>query len=262
MRADKGHIGGALSCTDILVALFYGDVFAFKPDQTTGAVRDRFILSKGHSSVALYAILGDIGYFPQSELDTYGLPGSRFGGHPTRDIPGVEVDSGSLGQGLGIGAGLALSNKLDNNNAVTAVLLGDGECCEGSVWEAAMFAARHQLGNLLAIVDKNNQCVTDVLADCVQIDPLAEKWRAFGWETLTIDGHSLEALISAFKAFREKPSNQPTMLIADTVKGKGISFMEGVIKWHHSVPRGTQLEQARRELEVQMTTEGVDNHAV
>lgn len=248
VSAGKGHIGGALSCTDILVALYYGGALRFKTTERNWGGRDRFILSKGHSCAALYAILADFGYFPLSELSNYQKEGCILGGHPDRKIPGIEADTGSLGHGLGIGAGLALSAKIDKKDFMTVVLLGDGECYEGSVWEAAGFASHHKLNNLVGIVDKNGLCSTDFIKDCVEVEPLEDKWKAFGWEVITINGHSFEELISAFSKFYPRKSNRPLMIIANTVKGKGISFMEGNPDWHHAIPEGEQIETARKEL--------------
>jgi transketolase len=179
--ANKGHIGGALSCADILVSLFYGGILRFNAKDPKWPDRDRFIVSKGHSGIALYVILADLGFFPTAELSSFCKNNSMLGGHPDRRTPGVEADTGSLGHGLGIGAGMALSAKMDNKDFNTIALLGDGECHEGSVWEAALFAGHHGLNNLTAIVDRNQQCVTDFTEDCVRLDPFADKWRAFGW---------------------------------------------------------------------------------
>lgn len=247
--AGKGHIGGALSCTDILAAIYYGGILRFEPSKPGWEKRDRFILSKGHACSALYAILSDLGYFPSSELRNYQGEGSILGGHPNKRIPGIEADTGSLGHGLGIGAGLALSAKLDKKDFMTIVLLGDGECHEGTIWEAAMFAAHHKLSNLFVIIDNNSLCSTDFTKNCLVIEPLEYKWKAFGWDVMVIDGHSFAEILSAFSDFRSRKSDKPLMIIAKTVKGKGISFMEGNPDWHHAVPNQEQLEIARKELE-------------
>lgn len=247
VSAHKGHIGGAFSCTDILVTLYYGSILRFNPKNPNWNKRDRFILSKGHSGVALYAVLADLGFFPRSELRLF-CQNSLLGGHPDSKIPGVEVDTGSLGHGLGIASGLALSAKLDKKDHMVVVLLGDGECYEGSVWEAAIFAAHHKLNNIVAIIDRNHQCVTDFTENCNSLEPLFNKWESFGWNVKTIDGHSFEELLSVFEDFRSCKSPKPLMIIAHTVKGKGVSFMEGKIAWHHSIPSGENLELARKEL--------------
>jgi len=163
-------------------------------------------------------------------------------------IPGIEVSTGSLGHGLGIAVGLALCAKMDQKNYLAVVLLGDGECYEGSVWEAAMFAAHHELNNLVAIVDRNRQITLDYTEDCNRLDPFDEKWRSFGWHVIAVDGHSFEELLGAFKDIRQRQSRQPLMVIAKTVKGKGVSFMEGDLHWHHNLPTGEELEFARKQL--------------
>ena len=246
--AQKGHIGGAFSCTDIIVALYYGDILKYCQKDPDWDGRDRFILSKGHSCEALYAVLADVGYFSIDELHNYQKKGCCLGGHPDRSIPGVEADTGSLGHGLGIGAGLALSARLDDKDFFTFVLMGDGECCEGAVWEAGMFAAKHNLNNIVGIIDNNGLCVTDRLENCTALDPLDEKWRSFGWDVKEVDGHSMEAMMSVFSQVRIRDSHKPLMIIARTVKGKGVSFMENNTDWHHGVPKGEVLEKARMEL--------------
>lgn len=248
VSANKGHIGGAFSCTDILVTLYYGGILRCDPNDPDWSGRDRFILSKGHSCVALYAILADLGFFSISELNSFCQKGSMLGGHPDRNIPGIEADTGSLGHGLGIAAGLALSAKIDKKDFMSVVLLGDGECYEGSVWESAMFAEHHQLSNLIAIVDRNQQGVTDFTEDCNRLEPFADKWRAFDWDVKTINGHSFGELLDTFKDFRCRRSVRPLVIIASTIKGKGVSFMEGKLQWHHSVPTGENLRIAREEL--------------
>ncbi|MBU1862107.1 MAG: transketolase [Candidatus Omnitrophica bacterium] len=248
VSSGKGHIGGAFSCTDILVALYYGGFLHIDPKKPDWKERDRFILSKGHSGVVLYALLSDLGFFSQSELKSFCQNGSMLGGHPDKRIPGVEADTGSLGHGLGIGAGLALSGKMDNKSFITVVMLGDGECYEGSVWEAAMFAGHHGLGKLIAVIDRNQHCVTDCTEDCNRLEPLKDKWLSFGWDVATIDGHSFKEIVSTLKNIHDRPSDRPLAIIAHTVKGKGVSFMEGTIKWHHGIPTEQELAIARKEL--------------
>lgn len=248
VSAGKGHIGGAFSCTDILVTLYYSGILRFDPSNPEWEKRDRFILSKGHSVAALYAILSDLGYFSVSELKNYQKEFSVLSGHPHRKIPGIEADTGSLGHGLGIAAGLALSAKMDKKDFLTFVLIGDGECYEGSVWEAAMFAGHHKLDNLVGILDKNGICSTDFIEDCLQTEPLAEKWSAFGWEVINVNGHSFDEMQPLFGSLRIRKSKRPLMVIAETVKGRGVSFMENNPNWHHTVPNPAQLEMARKEL--------------
>lgn len=246
--ARKGHVGGAFSCLDILVALYYGGVLSYDPKRPSWEGRDRFILSKGHSGTALFAVLAELGILDQGALSGYGQNGGILGGHPDRSIPGIEADTGSLGHGLGIGAGMALAAKMSGAPWRVFVLVGDGECHEGSVWESLVFAARHRLDNLTLIVDRNRQCVLDYTEDCAPLDPLTARLASFGWEVREVDGHSFDALGTAFGA----PDGQrPLAVVANTVKGKGVSYMEGVLKWHHSVPGSTELETARLELAAQ-----------
>lgn len=246
--ANKGHIGGAFSCTDILVALYYGRVLRVNPANPRWPERDRFILSKGHSAAALYAVLADLGFFPKEMVKTYCREGSLLGGHPDRRLPGIETDTGSLGHGLGIGAGMALAAKMKAEDHRVFVLVGDGECCEGSVWEAFVFASHHRLDNLTVIVDRNRQCVLDFTEDCSPLDPLRGRLEAFGWEAREVDGHSFGDLLEALGGGSSLVENRPLAVIANTLKGKGVSFMEGRLKWHHAVPSGAELIQARKEL--------------
>jgi transketolase len=248
VAANKGHIGGALSCSDILVALYYGGGLRVDPANPDWPGRDRFILSKGHSASALFAILADLGFFEKATLNTYCKNGTRLGGHPDRRVPGIETDTGSLGHGLGIGVGMALSAKMNGENHRVVVLLGDGECCEGSVWEALVFASHHQLENLTVVIDRNRQCVLDFTEDCSPLNPLPFRLEAFGWETREVNGHSFEELLTAIDSMSARGSKKPLAIVANTIKGKGVSFMEGRIKWHHSVPSGEELVQSRREL--------------
>jgi transketolase len=248
MGAGKGHIGGSLSCVEILVALYHGGVLRVDPARPDWSGRDRFVYSKGHACESLYAVLADVGFFPRELLRTYGRSGSPLGSHVDRRIPGVEVSTGSLGHGLGIGAGLAHAAKLDGRDTITVVLLGDGECYEGSVWEAAMFAAHHRLDTLVAIVDRNRQITLEYTEECLKLEPFADKWAACGWQTRQIDGHETDEIRRALGDVRHRGSGRPLVVIADTIKGKGISFMEGVVGWHHGVPRGADVETARREL--------------
>lgn len=249
VAAGKGHIGGAFSCTDILVALYHGGILRFDPLKPDWEERDRFLLSKGHSGIALYAVLADLGFFDVQELASFGKDGTRLGGHPDRRIPGIEADTGSLGHGLGIGAGLALRAKMDGMDYATVVLLGDGECYEGSVWEAFLFAAHHELNNLMAVIDRNQQCVLDFTEDCVRLSPLHEKLASFGWDVEEVNGHSFGDLLRVFSGLRTRYSPRPLAVVAYTTKGKGVSFMEGRIKWHHGIPDEEQFRVALRELE-------------
>jgi len=248
VEANKGHIGGNLSCTDILVALYYGGGLRVEPTNPHWEKRDRFILSKGHSAAALFAVLADLGFFEKAALNTYCKNGTMLGGHPDRHVPGIETDTGSLGHGLGIGVGMALSAKMNDEDHRVVVLLGDGECCEGSVWEGLVFASHHKLNNLTVIVDRNRQCVLDFTEDCSPLDPLISRLAAFGWEAREVNGHSFEELLDVLAGISPRISNKPLAIVANTIKGKGVSFMEGRLKWHNSVPSGQELIQARKEL--------------
>ena len=248
VAANKGHIGGSLSCTDLLVALYQGGILSVDSNDIYNPDRDRFILSKGHAIESLYAVLADMGYFPVEELQTYGKPGSRLLSHPYFKFPGIDVTTGSLGHGLGIGAGLALAAKLDGKSYKTFVLLGDGECYEGSIWEAAMFVAHHQLNQLYVIIDRNRQLTLDFTEDCIHLEPLKDKWKAFGWNVIEVDGHDIGTFIETVHNVFNLHINKPTIFIAYTVKGKGISYMENKIGWHHNVPKGDQVTIARKDL--------------
>jgi transketolase len=246
--AGKGHIGGSLSCADILVALYQGGVLRYRPGDPAWTDRDRLIFSKGHAVEALYAVLCQAGFLSLETLESYGRDGGILGGHPDRNIPGVEVSTGSLGHGVSVGAGWAIAARRQQQDFLTFVLLGDGECYEGSVWEGAQFAAHHRLANLVAIVDRNRQITVDDTEDCNAFEPFADKWRAFGWEVREVDGHSFPALLDALRDVRSRSSDRPLVVIAQTRKGKGVSFMESAVGWHHRVPKGDLLAQARREL--------------
>lgn len=249
VKAGAGHIAPSFSCTDILVALYYGGILRVDSNNPKWEARDRFILSKGQSAIAVYAILADLGFFPVSELSTFTCEGSRLGGHMEDTIPGVEAFTGSLGHGLPIGTGLASGAKIDKKDYLTVVLLGDGECHEGSVWEAAMFAAQHHLDKLIAIVDNNGLSATDFLEKYLSLAPLEDKWKSFGWDVALVDGHSFEEMIPVFNKLRQRKTSQPLAIIAKTVKGKGVSFMERNPIWHYRIPVGEELDIARKELQ-------------
>lgn len=246
--AGGGHLASSFSCAEILVSLYCGDMLRFNPKNPKWDERDRFVLSKGHAAPALYALLADAGFFPHEELNSYCKSKSLLGSHPDRIIPGVEASTGSLGHGLAIAAGMAQAAKMDDKDYMTVVLLGDGECSEGAVWESALFAHQHRLNNLIGIVDRNLLCTTDFTEGCIGLDSLADKWKAFGWRTLEINGHSFEEILGAFRDCRNNDNQQPLMIIAHTVKGKGVSFMENDPIWHTKIPSGEQIELARKEL--------------
>jgi transketolase len=245
-HANAGHTGGSLSCVDILNVL-YNRVLRMSPETFTDPNRDRYIQSKGHSVEALYVVLADRGFFPQSELETLCRYQSHFVGHPTRKVPGIEFNTGALGHGLSISVGVAIAGKLDKADYRVFVLMGDGELAEGSNWEAAMSAAHYQLDNLVAIIDHNTLQITGRTRDVCCNEPLDDKFRAFGFEARTIDGHSIEQLTDALT--RRPEAGRPLCVIANTVKGKGVSFMEDVARWHHGVPSDVEYVAAMRELD-------------
>lgn len=242
-RAKLGHVGGDFSVTDILVALFF-DVLRIDPARPDWADRDRFILSKGHCAAALYSVLALLNYIPREELGTFAQPMARLNGHPNRKIPGVEANTGPLGHGLPIGVGCAIASRLAGADWRTFVVLGDGELQEGSNWEAAMAAGHRGLSGLTAIVDRNRLQQGARTEDTNRLEPLGDKWRAFGWEVREIDGHDLDALHDALTAPR---AGAPRCVIARTIKGRGASFMEDRVEWHHKVPTQQQIAQALEE---------------
>jgi len=227
----RGHVGASLSLVEI-VRVLYDDVLSVRPTQPRWSGRDRFILSKGHGCLALYAVLADKGFFPRAELGRQCTPGALLGGHPDPHIPGVEASTGALGHGLPLGVGMALAAKMRGAAHRVFVLMGDGELDEGSIWEAALAANKHRLDNLVAIVDYNKLQSYGAIADVLPLEPLADKWRAFGFEVREVDGHDVAALRDVFARvpFAEA---RPSLLIAHTVKGKGIAFAEGDPLWHH-----------------------------
>ncbi|MBN8822639.1 MULTISPECIES: transketolase [unclassified Spirosoma] len=244
--ANAGHTGGSLSCIDILNVL-YNNVLNVSPETAKSPDRDRYIQSKGHTVEALYVVLADRGFFPESDLETLCRYKSHYIGHPTKKIAGIEQNTGSLGHGLSLSVGTAISAKLDAKPFRVFTLLGDGELPEGSNWEAALLAAQYKLDNLCAIVDKNGLQITAPTADVCSTDPLDKKFDAFGWAVREIDGHDFGQLIDAFNALPFEPG-KPSVIIAHTVKGKGVSYMENQLKWHHGVPNKEQYEQALVEL--------------
>ena len=248
-RARTSHIGSNLSAADLLAAL-YGGILRVDPSNPDWSDRDRFILSKGHATAAIYAVLAERGFFPLGWLDDYCQNGSLLPGHITRGLPGTEASTGSLGHGSPIACGIALAGKRDSRNYRVFVLLGDGECDEGSVWESVLFAPHHKLDNLIAIIDYNKIQSFGNTKDILDLNPFAEKWRAFGWAVREIDGHDLEQIEDALTSVPFE-TGRPSCIIAHTVKGKGVSFMEGKLTWHYQNPDDEQLCQALAELEVQ-----------
>lgn len=248
--AGQGHPGGDMSATDILAALYFG-VLRYDPATPNDPARDRFVMSKGHCTGALYTALAAAGYFPVEELATYLQPLSRLNGHPNRTyLPGVETNTGPLGHGLPVAVGIAVAGQIDAAGFRTFALTGDGELQEGSMWEAAMTAGHRKLGNLTAIVDRNRLQQGARTEDTVALEPLADKWRAFGWEVAEVDGHDVDALLRIFDA-PKTPRERPLCVIAHTFKGQGISFMRDQAGWHHGVPNAEQYAQAVAELEAE-----------
>lgn len=243
--ARMGHTGGSLSNADILTALYY-KVMRHDPNRPGWEERDRFIPSKGHAVESLWCVLADLGYFPREELATYGRFGTRLIGHPNNKVPGVEMNTGALGHGLSISVGMALAAKLDDRPYRVYCLMGDGEQAEGSVWEAAMAGAHYRLDNLVGIVDRNRLQISGGTEQVMGLDPLDRKWEAFGWRVVQIDGHDYDQLVRTLGTIPH--DGKPTLAIANTVKGKGVSFAENRAEWHHHVPNDAELDQAVKEL--------------
>ena len=248
-EAGSGHPGGSLSCIDILCALYFGGVLKHDPANPKWEGRDYFILAKGHAAPALYATLAHAGYFPVEELMTLRKLGTRLQGHPDCNLcPGVEVSTGSLGQGLSIACGIAAGLKLDGKDNAVFTVLGDGECEEGQVWEAAMFAAHNHLDNLVAIIDNNGLQIDGPITAVCSPEDLGRKFEAFGWDVVHLDGHDMDALVSTLGALRDVRGGKPVAVIAKTVKGKGVSIMENQVGWHGTAPKPDQVQAALAEL--------------
>ncbi len=246
-KAGSGHPGGSLSAVDLLVVLFYNKM-RHNPQQPKWQDRDRFILSKGHGCPALYAILADMGYFSVDKLETLRQFGSILQGHPCmKTTPGIEISSGSLGQGLSVGLGIALAAKLDKKDYRTYVMLGDGEIEEGQIWEAAMAASHYKAENLCAILDQNELQIDGFTHEVMSSHPISAKWRSFGWHVIEINGHDYESIIDAYNE-AEKIKERPTIIVARTIKGKGVSFMENQVDWHGKAPTKEEAEKALAEL--------------
>jgi len=248
--ARGGHVGGSLSSIEIETVLYFYvmNVDAQNPGNPD---RDRFILSKGHSVEALYAVLAAKGFIDDSLLDTYGHFNSELAGHPTKKTRGVELNSGALGHGLSVGVGLALGAKMSKKTFRTFVLMGDGEQGEGSVYEAAMSASHYRLGNLVAIIDRNTLQISGKTEQVMSLEPMRERWEAFGWEVVDVHGNDIADLMRVFDTL-DYAGDKPTLLIAHTTKGNGVSFMENGAKWHHGVPADEQYQKAIREIEERM----------
>ena len=246
-QAKAGHTGGDLSCIDILNVL-YNKVLRVSPESFNSPDRDRYVQSKGHCVEALYVVLASKGYFAEEDLNSICKYESHYIGHPTKKINGIEQNTGALGHGLPICVGMAIAANLDKKDYRVYTLLGDGELPEGSNWEAALTAAQYKLDNLCVIIDKNQLQITGPTKEVCSTDPLQQKWESFGWAVKEIDGNNIEAITAAFAALPFE-KGKPSVIIANTIKGKGVSFMENQIKWHHGVPSEEQYHQAQHELE-------------
>ncbi len=245
-KAKTGHIGGDFSVMDILITLYYKQMNV-SPEQVADPDRDRFILSKGHSVEALYAVLSDRGFFPKEDLETYSQYLSKYIGHPNNKINGIEMNSGSLGHGLSVGVGMALAGRMDKRDYRVYVVMGDGELAEGSVWEGAMAGGHYKLDNLCAVVDRNRLQISGCTEDVMAHDSQDERWGSFGWNVLHAEGNNIAALDEAFNKAKAC-KGKPTVIIADTTKGYGVSFIENQAAWHHKVPTAEEYEQAAKEL--------------
>ena len=247
-NAHAGHIGGDLSCLNVMTALYFEVMRNISPANPKNPDRDRFVLSKGHCVEALYVTLEAKGFLKSEVMDTLGKFGSILSGHPTIEVPGIEVNSGALGHGLSIGVGMAIAAKMDKKDYRTYVLMGDGEQGEGSIYEAAMAGNRYHLDNLVAIIDRNHLQISGNTEDVMPIDSIKERWSAFGWEVITMNGDSMEDIVKTFAAI-DYQNGKPHLLVSETTKGKGVSFMEGIAKWHHGVLNEEQCKTAVKEIE-------------
>jgi len=255
--AGSGHYGPSFSCMEILVSLYYG-YLRVRPSEPRWPGRDRFVMGKGHAISALYPILADLGFFPKAELDTFTALGSILGDHPDmKKVPGVDFSSGSLGHALSIGTGMADGVRMGGHDSRVVILLGDGELNEGQIWEAAGYASHRRLGNLIAIVDANKVSVDGFTAELLDFEPIQDRFAAFGWEAERLDGHDFHALRAAYRRFDERrsdPDARPTVLVADTVAGKGIDFIEGMAEWHVGYIGGVDRERAVKSIKSMFST--------
>jgi len=247
-EAHAGHIGGDLSCLNVMTALYFDVMRGISPDHVKNPDRDRFVLSKGHCVEALYVTLEAKGFLKPEVLDTLGKFGSILSGHPTIEVPGIEVNSGALGHGLPIGIGMAIAAKMDKKDYRTFVLMGDGEQGEGSIYEAAMAGSKYQLDNLVAIIDRNHLQISGNTEDVMPIDSIRERWTAFGWDVIDMNGDDMDDILKTFHAI-DYTNKKPHLIVSDTTKGKGVSFMEGIAKWHHGVLNEEQCREAVKEIE-------------
>lgn len=246
-EGKTGHIGGDMSVCDILTVLYFKQM-NISPDNIHDPDRDRFILSKGHAVEALYSVLAGKGFFPKEELKTFSKYKSKYIGHPNNKVNGIEINSGSLGHGLPVAAGMALAGKMDKRNYRVYTVMGDGELAEGSVWEGAMAASHYGLDNLCAVVDRNRLQISGSTEEVMCQDVQEERWKSFGWNVLSVNGNCVDELDQAFTKAKEY-KGKPTVIIAETIKGYGVSFMENRAGWHHRVPSPEEYERALKELE-------------
>lgn len=249
VNAGHGHISSGFSCTDVLTSLYYAGHLVHDPNNPEWEGRDRFFLSKGHGAIILYVVLADRGYFPKEELKDFSQRKGKFSIHLQKDVPGAEISAGSLGHGFGMAIGSALASKLNRELHLTYTLIGDGESYEGSIWEGAMFASQQKLNNLVAILDRNYQATLGFTENFLKLEPLREKWEAFGWRVKRIDGHDFNQIEEALADIRRRPSDKPTIVIADTIKGRGIDHLSHKPLSHGSTPKNEQeIELCRQQL--------------
>lgn len=248
IKVNQGHIASALSQCEIVISLFYGSIMNYKKGDPNFPDKDKLIISKGHSAMGIYPILADIGYFSKEELLKYGTPEGILRIYGDKSIPGIDATSGSLAQAPGIACGFAYASKLANKKTKSFIILSDGEHYEGSLWESAMFASHHKLDNLIFIVDRNKQIILGKSEDCLKLEPLDKKWESFGWNVERVNGHNYDELLNSLnKSLIE--NGKPTVIIAETIKGKGISYMEDITRWHNTMPNKNEIEVARKDLE-------------
>lgn len=245
-KAKAGHIGGDLSCLNVLTVLYF-DNMAVNADEPRNPLRDRFVMSKGHCVEALYTVLEAKGFISPETMDTLGAYESVLSGHPTIEIPGIEVNSGALGHGLSIGIGMAIAAKMNGESYRTFVLMGDGEQGEGSIYEAAMAGNQYKLDNLVAIIDYNGLQISGTTDEVMSLGNVRQRWEAFGWDVIEMNGDNIEEVVSTFHAI-DYSNNKPHLIVSHSTKGKGVSFMEGIAKWHHGVPTAEQYDQAIGEI--------------
>ena len=249
-NAKAGHIGGGLSSVNVLTALYF-DVMNVNPQNPAMPGRDRFVMSKGHCVEALYSVLEAKGFLTKEEVDTYGTYNTKLAGHPTKKVAGVEINSGALGHGLSVGVGLAIAAKMDKTPFRTFVLMGDGEQGEGSIYEAAMSASHYKLDNLVAIIDRNGLQISDTTENVMALEPIRDRWEAFGWDVIDANGDDMQSLLETFEAV-DYADGKPTLIISHTTKGHGVKLMENVLKWHHGVPSAEEYEQALADIDAEL----------